>query len=111
MGLISVRMGRFIKGSLLTMRSLEQEWRFMRMGICTWGSFRMEKSMGMAISFGLIYRVRTPKQTNSYSTMTDSGGAAYPTALESTNESTVLLYLIHIGDLYTGNFKNGLKHG
>ncbi len=107
---ISVRMEKFMRGSLSTTKSSEREWKFMPMGTCTWVNFRMEKNMVMVISSGSIYQVKTQKQTSSSSTMMDNGGAGCPMAVEYIKESTVILN-IKIGDLYTGNFKNGLKHG
>lgn len=95
MALISVRMVRFIRASLPTMRSLEPAYKSMPMATCTWASFKMAKNTAMATSSGSTYPARTPKQINLSSTTTDSGGAVYPTALESTSELMVCIYTKH----------------
>lgn len=94
MELISARMAKFMKVSLLIMRSSEPEWRFIRMGICIWESFRMAKSMEMVTFFGLICRARTPKKTSSWSTTTVNGGAVFLMAKASISASTVNIFVI-----------------
>ena len=42
--------------------------------------------------------------------MRANGGEDYLTAKEST-KSIMVIFLSNLGDIYTGNFKNGLKHG
>jgi hypothetical protein len=80
------------------------------MAICIWENFKTVKNTAMDSSFGLIFPARTQRRTNMSNTMTDSGGVGYLMGKVFIKKSMVFLILI-IGDLYTGSFKNGLKHG
>lgn len=82
----------------------------MLMAIYTSANSKMEKNMVMVNFFGLIYRVKIQNKTNMSNIMMGNGGEAYLMAQVYIKKSMVF-FLTYLGDLYTGNFKNGLKHG
>lgn len=84
--------------------------KFMLMAIYTSANSKMEKNMVMVNFSGLIYLVKIRNKTNMSNIMMGNGGEAYLMALACIKKSMVSL-LTYLGDLYTGNFKNGLKHG
>ncbi len=63
-------------------------------------------------SFGSVWaRSPAPKTPKSSSSTTKAvGGAGCPMARANTIDRTVILYN-NLGDIYIGEFKNGLKHG
>lgn len=67
--------------------------------------------MEMANFSGLIYLQKILNKINMLNTMKDNGGVVSLMAKEYIKKLMVNLFFINIGDFYTGNFKNGLKHG
>lgn len=59
---------------------------------------------------GLISQVKTQNKINMFNIMMESGGVVYPMDKALIKELMVIFVVI-LGDLYTGHFKNGLKHG
>ncbi len=60
--------------------------------------------------FGLTFLPKTQKRTIMSSIIKEIGGADYQMVKEFIKKLMVL-NLIILGDMYTGSFKNGLKHG
>lgn len=85
-------------------------YKFMLMAIYTSANSKMEKNMVMVSFSGLIYQAKIQNKMNMSNIMMVNGGEAYQMALGSIKKSMVS-YFTYLGDLYTGNFKNGLKHG
>lgn len=59
---------------------------------------------------GLIYHPRIPNKINTLSTIKANGGEDCQTVRVCIKKSMVN-FNSYLGDFYTGNFKNGLKHG
>jgi len=66
--------------------------------------------MDMDNFFGLTFLPKTQKRTIMSSIIKEIGGADYQMVKEFIKKLMVL-NLIILGDMYTGSFKNGLKHG
>lgn len=64
----------------------------------------------MVSSFGLIFRLKILRTMNMYSIMRAIGGEGYLMEMEFIRKLMVMIF-VTVGDMYTGSFKNGLKHG
>lgn len=107
---ILVKMVESMKVNSPIIKNLVMVSKFMLMAIYTSVNSKMEKNMEMANFSGLIYRVKIQNKTNLSNIMMGNGGEAFQMALVSTKKLMVSFFT-YSGDLYTGNFKNGLKHG
>lgn len=107
---ILVKMDESMKVNSQIIKNLAMVSKFMLTAIYTSANSKMEKNMVMVNFSGLIYRVKIRNKTNMSNIMMVNGGEAYLMAQVYIKKSMVS-FLTYLGDLYTGNFKNGLKHG
>ncbi len=103
-------MVKFIKDNLPIIKNLDSVSKFIPTEIFIWDSFKMVKNMEMVNSFGLIFQAKILNKINLFNIMMVNGGVVYLMVKECIKELMVILFY-YLGDLYTGNFKNGLKHG
>lgn len=94
----------YTRAGLAITRSKGQATKFTQTATYISARTKRTKSMAKASSIGSI--CRDPNA----STIGEGGGQGYPPAKESMSDLMVSLG-INSGDLYHGEFKNGLKHG
>lgn len=107
---ISVKMAESMKVNSQIIKNLVMVFKSTLMVTYTLVYSKIVKNMDMVNSSGLIYQAKTPNKTNMWNIMMENGGVDYLMVLESIKKSMVS-FLTNLGDLYTGSFKNGLKHG
>lgn len=97
-------MAEYLKGGSTITRSKGQATKFTQMETSISAPTKRTKNTAKASFIGSICR------DQKVSTTEEGGGQAYPAAREFTNAQMVSLG-INSGDIYHGEFKNGLKHG
>ena len=107
---ISVKMVEYMKANFQIIKNLVTAFKFMPMVTYTLVNSKIVKNMDTVNSFGLIYQAKILNKTKMWNIMMENGGADYLMDLESIKKSMVSFFT-NLGDLYTGSFKNGLKHG
>lgn len=101
-----------MKESFKKIKELALVWKYTRIPIYTLGIFSIIRNMEKGSSSGLISSRRQKKAVKEkFSIMMESGGEDFLMEMECIKKLTVPYFIIFLGDLYMGTFKNGLKHG
>ncbi len=106
-------MGKCTKEDFRTINALDMEFKFIPMAIFTWVIFIKTKNMEWEFSFGSVF-VKFLALSNhklSLNITREIGGVVFQMEKVSIIEQMVTIKLHNLGDIYIGDFKNGLKHG
>lgn len=111
-GSVSINKEKYIKGNSKTTKKLGWASKFIPIVIYISAIFLMAKNMEMVNFSGLICFPRRREKTNGkYSIMMGNGGADCLMGKAFIKKSMVNISFYLLGDLFSGTFKNGLKHG
>ena len=101
-----------LKGIFMIMKNMEQLFKSMKMEICTLELSLITKSMVMENFIGLVWVQELKKKQiqELFSIMMVNGGVDCQMD-KGFIKRLMVSNIYKVGDLYTGHFKNGLKHG